>query len=90
MYIISIHIGDVHLNMVYLNARLQEKPFSIHPVKKKKKKRWPALKRSVSSRLRLRVHVKQNKALQHPSETAVDSTETETGLCTLFPSNAAE
>lgn len=55
-----------------------------------KKKRWPALKGSVSSRLRLGVHVKQNKVLQHPSETAVDSTETETGLCTLFPSNAAE
>lgn len=75
--------------MVYLNARLQEKSFSIHPVKKEKK-RWPALKHSVSSRLRLGVHVKQNKVLQHPSETAVDSTETETGLCTLFPSKAAE
>lgn len=84
MYIISIHIGYVHLNMVYLNARLQVKSFSIHPVKKK------PLKRSVSSRLRLGVHVKQNKVLQHPSETAVDSTETETGLCTLFPTNAAE
>lgn len=66
MYIISIHIVYVHLNMVFWNARLQEKSFSIHPVKKK------PLKGSVSSRLRLGVHVKQNKVLQHPSETAVD------------------
>lgn len=39
----------------------------LHSSSKKK-----PLKGSVSSRLRLGVHVKQNKVLQHPSETAVD------------------
>lgn len=57
---------------------------------KKKTQRCSALKPSIFSLLGRRVHVKQNEVLQHPSETAADSAKAETGLCTLFASNAAE